>query len=244
MTLMHEYYRNQLTKNGQKIYDQILLNIHKLALNGTIELYGFYSEHSLDDAVKAYIALRDDRPEFYFLDHRVEVILSFPGVLRIKQKKRFTMEQISRINALLRKEIAYILEKSRDSNVLIREKKIYRSIATAYRYKEGDLSHDLSGLLVYKEGVCEALAGLLVVALREAGIPAIKVHGRARNENHCWTKVWINGQSYHLDVTWDLSFSKMFAHFRYFNVTEDVILRDHIIDASGTVRISSKYIGA
>lgn len=230
MTLMRDYYKNQLTQHGQRIYEALLNNINKLALDGAVVLHGFYSGQSLSDAADAYIALRDDRPEFYFLDNKVEVILSFPGILKIKQDKRFTFAQIKRINTLLRKEIKNILENCRDSDVLGREKKIYTHIASSYKYREGELSHDLSGLIVYKEGVCEAIAGLLVIALREAGIPAIKVHGRARNENHCWTKVWIKEQPYHLDVTWDLSSHKAFALYRYFNVTENVILRDHRID--------------
>lgn len=243
MTLMREYYKNQLTQQGQRIYDLILKNIHKLALDGVVVLHGFYSEQSLSDAADAYIALRDDRPEFYFLDNKVKVILSFPGTLKIQQDKRFTYTQIKRINALLRKEIKNILDKSRDLDVVYREKKIYKHIATTYKYRDGELSHDLSGLIVYKEGVCEAIAGLLVIALREAGIPAIKIHGKARNENHCWTKVWINGQPYHLDVTWDLSSYKLFALFRYFNVTEDVILRDHTIDAPRSTRVANaQYI--
>ena len=238
MTLMREYYKNQLTERSKKIYEALLNNISKLALNGVVELHGFYSEQSLSDAANAYIALRDDRPEFYFLDSKVEVILSFPGILRIKQDKRFTFTQIKRINSLLRKEIENIVENCWSADVLIREKKIYEHIATTYKYREGELSHDLSGLIVYKEGVCEAIAGLLVIALREAGIPAIKVHGRARNENHCWTKVWIKGQPYHLDVTWDLSSYKTFAFFRYFNVTEKAILRDHSIDEPRGSRIA------
>lgn len=243
MTLMREYYKNQLTRQGQRIYDLLLNNIHKLALDGVVVLYGFYSEQSLSDAADAYIALRDDRPEFYFLDNKVEVILSFPGNLKIQQDKRFTFTQIKRINSLLRKEVENILEKCEDSDVLVKEKKIYWLIATSYRYKDGDLSHDLSGLIVYKEGVCEAIAGLLVIALREAGIPAIKVHGRVRNENHCWAKVWVKGQPYHLDVTWDLASHKAFVLFRYFNVTENVILRDHTIDAHRGARVAhAQYI--
>lgn len=239
MTLMREYYKNMLTPSSQRIYEKILENINKLARNGYVELHGFYSSHSLEDAANAYIALKDDRPEFYFMDNTIRVTLSPLGVLKIEQNKRFTFSQIKRINNLLRREIKKILNSSNTSNVLIKEKRIYKKIAATYKYNEGELSHDLSGLLVYKEGVCEALAGLLVIALREAGIPAIKVNGIAKNENHCWTKAWIDGTPYHLDVTWDLPLVKLCGHCRYFNVTEDVIKRDHRINTSIRSRIDT-----
>jgi len=239
MTLMREYYRNQLSNQGQEIYDSLLRNISRLAKDGEVEIHGFYTEQNLSDAADAYIALRDDRPEYYFLDNRIRVILTSPGILKIKQEKRFTYTQIKRINALIRKEIGSILTNCTSSDLLVREKKIYRRIASNYKYKDGELSHDISGLIVYKEGVCESLSGLLVIALREAGIPARKVYGRARNENHTWTKAWINGSPYHLDITWDLTSHKMFPIFRYFNVSENVILRDHIIDEPLSSRVAS-----
>lgn len=231
--LMHEYYKRQLTPQAQRIYDQLLEKIHEIAKGGSCELRGWYDRGAEKDACAAYMALRTDCPEYFFLGNEVEVSFLFPRKLIVRQNSRFTYDQIKRINALLRARVRTIVESSRDVSICKTEKNIYRNIAKSYRYKEGTYAHDLSGLLLYKEGVCEALSGLLVVALREAGIPAIKVHGVAKRENHCWTKAWINGQPYHLDVTWDLAYMPFFNHFRYFNVTEDVIKRDHkIVDTS------------
>jgi len=230
MILMRDHYKNQLTACGQEIYDRIESNIHCLAKNAYVELNGGYSAQNLKDAVKAYLALREDRPEFYFMDNKVEAVVSSKGILNIRQSKRFSFDQIKRINAILRREVAGILEMSLASDDLTKEKNIYKNIASRYHYKDGDLSHDLSGLLIFKEGVCESLAGMLVITLREAGIPACKINGIARNSRHSWTKAWINGVAYHLDVTWDLTNKSPFARYRYFNVTESMIRKDHIIE--------------
>lgn len=242
MTLMREYYRGFLSTEGKKFYDLILKNIRGLAIDGKITLYGLFSQQDLEDASKAYMALRDDRPEFYFMDNQVQGILSFPGRMVIKQNKRFTYDQIKRINNILRKSIGEILEINNPKSVIDIERQIYRKIATSYTYRAGVYSHDLSGLLVYKEGVCESLSGILVVALREAGIPAAKVRGFAKNEPHCWTKVQINGQEYHLDVTWDMEYAKLSLFLRYFNVSEKKILRDHVIESPG-YSVVSTYCG-
>ena len=232
MTLMHDYYKNQLTDEGKRIYDALLSNINKLARRGSIQLYGFFLKSTMEDAAQAYMALRDDRPEFFFLDKQVEITYSSIGVLRIRQPKRFSFDQIVRINRLLVKKIHEILEKSEGKPVIYREKEIYRYIATSFQYKEGDLSHDISGLIIFNEGVCESLSGLLVLALREAKIPAIKQRGYARNERHSWVKAWINEREYHLDVTWDMPLARMNMRYRYFNLTEEEIKRDHFLDDS------------
>ncbi len=230
MTLMLDYYKKQLTGEGKRIYDALLSNIGKLARKGSIQLYGFFSQSAMEDAAQAYMALRDDRPEFFFLDKQVEITYSSIGVLRIRQPKRFSYDQIVRINRLLIKKVHEILEKTEGKPVIYREKEIYRNIATSFRYKEGYLSHDISGLIIFNEGVCESLSGLLVLALREAQIPAIKQRGYARNERHSWVKAWIDGRPYHLDVTWDMPLAKMNMQYRYFNLTEDEIKTDHMID--------------
>ncbi len=230
MTLMHDYYKQFLTRDGMSIYEMLLRNIHKLARKGSVTLYGFFSKSAMQDAAQAYMALRDDRPEFFFLDKQVEIISSSIGTLTIRYQNRFSYSQIVRINRLLRRRLREILEKSEGMPVIYREKDIYRQIASSYKYREGLFSHDLSGLLMFNEGVCESLSGLLVLALREAGIPAIKQRGYARNERHSWVKAWIEGRPYHLDVTWDMPRVKLGMRCQYFNLSEDVIKKDHMID--------------
>lgn len=232
MNLMREFYRNSLTERGKYFYDKIVRNISMLASKGVIEISGSFSEQDLKEVSAAYLALKIDRPEYYFMDNKVVVVIPCPWKLRITQNKRFTEQQIHRINKLLREDISDILEKSKHSSVLIRERNIYREIIKGYRYKVGEYSFDLSGLMVYRYGVCEALSGLLVLALRESGIPAIKIHGTVGNELHCWAMAWINQIPYHLDVTWDMNASWFFTSFKYFNLTEEEISRDHIIQAS------------
>ncbi len=231
MTLMQDYYKKGLSANGQQIYDLLSANIHSLAKDAYVEAEGSYTKADLNDAVKAYMALRKDRPEFYFLDNRVEAAASSRGKLKIRQRQRFTFDQIKRMNAILRWEISEIVDKSSYQDVIRREREIYRNIASRYCYMNGEFSHDLSGLLMFRQGVCESISGMLVVALRVAGLPAIKVHGMAKNERHSWTMVWIGGKPYHLDVTWDLSEKRFFPkRYRYFNLTEDMICRDHVME--------------
>lgn len=68
-------------------------------------------------------------------------------------------------------------------------------------------------VLKRKKGVCEGYARLFVTMCREAGIPAVKVDGYAKDWNfddgdklyiprHCWNAVLLNNKWQLVDVTW------------------------------------------
>ena len=55
-------------------------------------------------------------------------------------------------------------------------------------------------LLLYGEGVCEALAILYEAVLTHLGVECDTVINEA--EQHCWNMVKLDGEWYHVDVTW------------------------------------------
>ena len=225
----NDYYRKQLSDTAGKVYDHLLSNIHKLAFESGITVSRSFKA-TPEDMYKAYFALRNDRPEYYFLDRQLHLEGYLLGYIKATSPRRFSREQIFRINRLLRREVADILEKTCHNNVYIREGRIYEEIAKRYKYKDGLYAHDLSGPVVFKQAVCEGLSKLLVLVLREAGIPAIEVRGLMKGQGHSWAAAYINGHKYYLDVTQDLecnSFTGMGK--RYFNLSEQEILRDHTI---------------
>lgn len=225
--LMHEYYKHKLSLRGQVVYEHLLENIGELALGVEIKIPILERSCSAQDVCDAYTALRLDRPEYFFLGHFIQVKSVKFGPVYIQQRIKYSKEHIIRINRLLRRTIDEIVADVKELPMIEREKKIYRRIGKAFNYKEGVYSHDLSGLLVYKDGVCESIAGMLVVAFREASIPAIVVHGYAHGEGHRWCKVWIEGKEYYVDVTWDMSNCKWGFRLKYFNLTYKQMAKDH-----------------
>lgn len=231
-TMQRDFYRQQLNVRSAAVYDHMLMNIRELALHNGITIRGT-CKSSVDDVYMAYFALRNDRPEYFFLDKQLRLEVYPWGKMTASYPKRFTESQIFRINNLLRKEVSDILEKTYDSSIYIREEKIYAEIAVRYRYGGNGLyAHDLSGLLVFRQAVCEGLSKLLVLTLREAGIPAIEVRGSMFGVGHSWTAAYIGGNKYHLDVTQDLRCNSFgVISRRYFNLSEPAILRDHTINS-------------
>lgn len=234
MKLLRGFYRSRLNKREVFFYDGLLRNIRQLALCGEVCFPGKYDKEAAEELFAAYHALREDRPEYYFMTNTVRSSQNGDGIT-LYQEVRFSREHLLRINNLLRATLCEITEGCSGLPVVDREQLVYARIAGRYSYDRGDLSHDLSGLLVLGSGVCEALSSLLVVSLREVDIPAIKLRGYGKKTLHSWCVALINGRARHLDVTWDLGSKGNPFLFRYFNLTEKEIKRDHtlLVEAYG-----------
>lgn len=224
---MYEYYKDKLNSQGKQIYEGMLQNIGMLASVGFVELKGFFDGFVLRDAKYAYKALRLDRPEYFFLGHNLIMKYSSDGTLTIRHNLKYSKSHVIRMNRVLIHTVRELISGTENMSILDRERTIYIRVGKNFTYKESDNAHDLSGLLVYKDGVCESLAAMLVVAFREAGIPAIVVQGYGKREAHRWSKAWIDEVEYYLDVTWDMSKCKCDNHLKYFNLTSQQMSKDH-----------------
>lgn len=92
-------------------------------------------------------------------------------------------------------------------------------------------SHAL-GALETGLAVCEGYSQLMMLLLNRAGIPCRMVTGIAEGEPHAWNIVLLNGDTYHVDATWDDpvpvegNTGELF-HYSYFNVTDAEIGKNH-----------------
>lgn len=224
---MYEYYKCKLNLQSRMIYEILLNNINKLAFVGRVQFTMPYNECVIQDTSDAYSALRLDRPEYYFLGHSIQITAHLNGVITIQHNLKYSKSHIIRMNRVLRRTIQEFIQDTMNSKPIDRERAIYCKVGKEFIYKDGPYSHDLSGLLVFKNGVCESLAGMLVVALREAGISAAVVHGYAHGECHRWCKICIDNKEYYADVTWDMHNCKLGMKLKYFNLTYDQMSKDH-----------------
>lgn len=93
------------------------------------------------------------------------------------------------------------------------------------------------GVLINEVGVCDSYAKAMYRLLNTAGIECIYVAGDADDGNeiipHAWNIVKIEGKLYHVDATWDDPISsdgRDILSFDYFNVSDNIISKDHIWD--------------
>lgn len=179
-----------------------------------------------NDFNSAFKAVRDDFPEFFFMGNPLEMI-------RTGTKAKFTFQvlyseaDIRRARKQLKERIGETVEGTENLSRLEAEKIIYERIAGSLSYVNiNDHSdHNIIGPVFKNTGVCEGVNALLMLCLRRAGIPCIKIYGSSqRGGPHCWTIAWINGTPVHIDVTWDLGKP---SGFQYFNLSDRQIEKDH-----------------
>ncbi len=133
----------------------------------------------------------------------------------------------------------------------IKEKIIHDYIIehTSYSSEDGELSYIPYNALINGRGVCSAYAMSAKIMFDLVGIENIYVIGTATSnnntENHGWNIVNIDGNYYHLDLTWDdpvTLFGFDNVDYTYFNVTDDVMSEDHIWKKSDYPKcIGTKY---
>ena len=116
-----------------------------------------------------------------------------------------------------------------------KELRIHNELIKRVVYKESTNAHNAYGAAVEGIAVCQGYTLAFNYLLSLCGVQAYTVHGISGGGPHCWSLVQIDGKYYHTDVTWadpvggiDTG-SDNDIFYSYFNVTDSVITRDHII---------------
>lgn len=108
------------------------------------------------------------------------------------------MERYKKMRASVDEALAML-----DPNMTDMEKTLtlYNYVMEHTTYGEGVGAHFESGPLAYGIGVCQGYSAALELLLHEAGITSY--HVSSTPMNHSWTMVVLDGELYHVDVTWD-----------------------------------------
>ena len=88
-------------------------------------------------------------------------------------------------------------------------------------------AHSSCGCLIDGKAVCDAILDVYRILLTIAGVECGKVFGWGNGIKHEWNIVKIEGQWYHVDVTWDLSSKAIHGKYKWFMLSEEEISKDH-----------------
>lgn len=118
-----------------------------------------------------------------------------------------------------------------------RERRLHDRLVRFVEYSEAENPpasvYTLYGALVKGSAVCEGYARAFQYLMYQAGIRCMITIGNSRGVPHAWNIVIIDGQPYHMDVTWndqgkDTQGKDVILYF-YFNITTAQIRQDHTI---------------
>lgn len=106
--------------------------------------------------------------------------------------------------------------------------------------KAGNHAHSFEGAFAEKQCVCSGYADAFDLCMNLLGIPCDVISGTSGGGNHSWNIVQLDGDWYHVDVTFDdpLPDRPGQVNHVYFNVTDEYLQKDHDwkhrISATGT----------
>ena len=256
-----DYYQYSQMSDFQKSLYDMFANAVK---NGesVIDIGDEY--YTADVVTKVYSRFLSDYPQYFYVTGNIEYgVAKDEGIeyIRIKYTDGVTVDDFNDNGNLSktadRKLIAERIERFNSEvdkilygipaglSQLELEKYLHDYLVDNVEYYQGTVDFNASPLpdytnayggLVNGEGICQTYAELMQYLCYCVGINANQVSGTSlEDEAHVWNVAEIEGEWYHLDVTWDdpmLAEGQTMDYIRYdyFNRTDVDIIDDHIVD--------------
>ena len=245
--IVDRYYYHQLNKQEQAVYRAFYDGVMAHQDIIPIPVRGEFPQEAFE---RIFQAVTKDNPLMYYLNQSACSYASDRfGNIAICPQYFFSKEKVQEYNRKVEKEVnclagRLILTVGTDYE---KEKKIHDWICQNISYDDEGAdtrkparvitSHNIIGVFAHHRAQCEGIAKAVKVLLNAVDVKCIVVTGEAvqngKKVPHAWNMVNIEGQPYHLDVTWDIG--AIGSAFRgipydYFNVTDHLIEKEHKAD--------------
>lgn len=237
----------------------MLHKVKKNSMNNEVEIKKIISElmkcskhvnveaNSESDILALISKLRDEHTVLFHLGEIKYIFHKNKGVAEIFPQYTFSVDEYNyNVNLILT-----VVNKINQKAVLLstdyeREKFIHDYLCKNVIYENiGKESHSIVGPLLKGKGVCDGISKTAKLLLRLLRIDAHVIKGTAKSmdgmdwEPHAWNTVCINGNRYHVDITFDNTISENSIRYDYFNVCDEILMRDHTFEA-GSEYLSQK----
>lgn len=225
------YYYGRLNDEQKKLYRVMLSGIEsmtkeiKLPLKPTNEISLIFNSILLDNPMIFYVTSFSQGSDLY-----KQKCVIMPDY---KYAKSFVRQHTNLIRDYLR---AFNVVKGKsdvDKEIYVHD---YCLNNFLYDNNFNDYSYSVLGLVLNNTAVCEGISKFVKLALDYLGVNSLVVHGRAKNpayddtmEMHAWNIVEVEGKTYHLDVTFDMSLKNKVNRYDYFNLADEDIKKEHTI---------------
>jgi hypothetical protein len=233
----NEYYHHPITlksissATSQQQYDVILDGMLNLRDEVMIPDYSGDSEAPIDIMYQVL----DEHPEIFYFQAQGSVLWSNG---RFELKYKYSKDQIRAMQSRLSNKVSEILKENirTGSSSLAKELAIHDYLISHVKYDIDNYNHGTIpeldytayGCLINGTCVCDGYSKAMQLLLTEAGIECRRITGNAGDGSHAWNMVKLDGQWYHVDVTWDDPVPDTSAlRYTYFNQPDSVMSKDH-----------------
>lgn len=205
----------------------------------------------VSDVIEFY---KDDHPEVFWIDDTEPYYYAEEGeLLTIRLNYRISGDKLTAAKQTLEEKVGQIVASApggADGYTL--EMYVHDSIIDTCEYdaeatelhKEDKVrsnEQNVYGVLVEHKAVCEGYARAFQLLCSRLELPCWVIQGKAESEtdkkpvNHIWNCIMLDGDWYQVDVTWDDTDGDPAAaceNYLYFNLTTEMMTRDHEISPS------------
>ncbi len=224
-----------LTEAYQKIVDAVE------GCQTTVEMGETLTESEMMTVFYHYYS---DYPQHFWCESGIRYTVSQRSnkVLQLKLSYTMTGETLQRARTDFYNAVVSLLKiAATGNNEYERELFLHDELAKRVTYQEGEDAHNAYGALVKGKAVCEGYARAFQYLLYQSGIQCLMAEGSSispftgLSEGHAWNVVRIDGQYYHVDLTWDdtddVGTPVMYP---YFNLTTAQINENHTISSENS----------
>ncbi len=231
-------------KQERELYDKIESVVYTIQSKTTPE--GYYPIESVEinkssnfdeDTIKRVIyAFRNDNPEIFWLSNTFGYEIS-DSKININLFSSLSANKCSNaVNELNSKVNDIISNVPSGLSEYEREKYVYDYIVDNCKYNKDAIKSNNNwqsftpyGALVEGSAVCEGYSRSIQLLLGYLGMECQLASGETNRTAHMWNVVKVNNNYYHLDATFDNNTDQV-KLYDYFNVSDTLIQKDHIID--------------
>lgn len=220
------FYRNLLSSSERALYDQIYANA--IELDPEFRVSGVQVPRERLEGVLQ--AVRFDNPDLFWLSHQFQYGYNSSGI--VTSVKLMFYDCVNDLEAY--KDAFYgctdsVLEQVMHlSSDVDKVKYIHDILIHLNDYSFGPMNQSAYSAVCYGETVCAGYASAFQYYMQRLGIPSAIVCGQA-GERHVWNIVYLGGEFYAVDVTWDdpIGNPANTYYYRYFNVTDGALGGTH-----------------
>lgn len=217
-------------------YDQLAKGVEESQTE--ISVYDGVHPISLEEIQMVMDVYGRDYTYHFWLGNQYSISYNSTSILKVIPTYIFTGAALDSAKQSFNAAVEEILS-GINSGMTDYEKELYLhdKLAKRVTYVSGTNAHNAYGALVEGLAVCEGYAEAFQYLLQRAGIQSFIIEGASKPPQggaqipHAWNAVKIGGKFYQVDVTWDDQ--GVDIYHSYFNITDAMLLEDHVIDETG-----------
>lgn len=224
----YRYYYEKLPFWEQKVYQKMVAGF--LGFQDSIPCGGCLVDRIED----IFNAIRLDIPElFYVTAITIEYTTLICDRCRVIPEYRFEEDTVTGILDAMGEISVRLKLRTEGCSELEKEQAIHDLLASSVEYKDVDApySHEAPGALLYGIGVCEGISKAFKYLADRLRLQSVVVTGMGSDQDseepHAWNLCCIDGNFYHLDVTFDATISSGCIRYDYFNLSDEEIASNH-----------------